>query len=103
MDKVNNQDLLKGDFFMSVLTMDSVGNISYISELFDQKRLKCLYRVFMQCFFFTSVNLQIMRIKYIQNQQDRELRGNNVSIFQMFHTCKDQSFIAELLIRFILS
>ena len=64
---------------MSVLTMDSVGNISYISELFDQKRLKCLYRVFMQCFFFTSVNLQIMRIKYIQNQQDRELRGNNVS------------------------
>ena len=65
--------------------------------------LKCLYRIFMQCFFFASVNLQIMSIKYVQNQQNRKLRGNDISIFQMFHTCKDQCLIAEFLIGFILS
>ena len=53
---------------MPVLAVDSVRNVSFISELFDQKWLKCLYRIFMQSFFFASVNLQIVRIKYIKNQ-----------------------------------
>ena len=44
-----------------------------------------------------------MCIKHIQYQQNRELRGNNISIFQMFHTRKDQCLVTELLIGFILS
>lgn len=39
-----------------------------LDSLFDQKRLKRLYRIFMQRFFFASVNLKIACIKYIQNQ-----------------------------------
>ena len=42
-----------------------------LDSLFDQKRLKRLYRIFMQRFFFASVNLQIMSVKHIQDQQDR--------------------------------
>ena len=45
---------------MAILAVDSVGNVSCISELFNQKWLKCLYRIFMQSFFFAPVNLQIM-------------------------------------------
>ena len=44
---------------MAILAVDSVGNVSCISELFNQKWLKCLYRIFMQSFFFAPVNLQI--------------------------------------------
>ena len=73
-----------------------------LDSLFDQKRLKRLYRIFMQRFFFASVNLQIMSVKHIQDQQDRKLWGNDISIFQMLHTRKDQCFIAELLIGFVL-
>ena len=74
-----------------------------LDSLFDQKRLKRLYRIFMQRFFFASVNLQIMSVKHIQDQQDRKLWGNDISIFQMLHTRKDQCLIAEFLIGFILS
>ena len=88
---------------MAILAVDSIGNVSCISELFDQKWLKCLYRIFMQGFFFAPVNLQIVSIKYIQNQQNRELWGNDISIFQMFHACEDERFIAEFLIGFVLS
>ena len=88
---------------MAILAVDSVGNVSCISELFNQKWLKCLYRIFMQSFFFASVNLQIVRIKYIKNQQNRELWGNDISIFQMFHACEDERLIAEFLIGFVLS
>ena len=70
---------------MAILAVDSVGNVSCISGLFNQKWLKCLYRIFMQSFFFAPVNLQIVSIKYIQNQQNRKLWGNDISIFQMFH------------------
>ena len=42
---------------MAILAVDSVGNVSCISELFNQKWLKCLYRIFMQSFFFAPVNL----------------------------------------------
>ena len=58
---------------MAILAVDSVGNVSCISELFNQKWLKCLYRIFMQRFFFASVNLQIMSVKHIQDQQDQKL------------------------------
>ena len=88
---------------MAILAVDSVGNVSCISELFNQKWLKCLYRIFMQSFFFAPVNLQIMCIKYIQNQQNRKLWGNDISIFQMFHACEDERLIAEVLIGFVLS
>ena len=88
---------------MAILAVDSVGNVSCISELFNQKWLKCLYRIFMQSFFFAPVNLQIVSIKYIQNQQNRKLWGNDISIFQMFHACEDERFIAEVLIGFVLS
>ena len=66
-------------------------------------RLKRLYGVFMQRFFFAPVNLQIVSIKYIQNQQNRKLWGNDISIFQMFHACEDERLIAEVLIGFVLS
>lgn len=36
---------------MAILAVDSIGNVSCISELFNQKWLKCLYRIFMQSFF----------------------------------------------------
>ncbi len=88
---------------MAILAVDSVGNVSCISELFNQKWLKCLYRIFMQSFFFAPVNLQIVSIKYIQNQQNRKLWGNDISIFQMFHACEDERLIAEVLIGFVLS
>ena len=74
-----------------------------LDSLFDQKRLKRLYRIFMQRFFFASVNLQIMSVKHIQDQQDRKLWGNDISIFQMFHACEDERLIAEVLIGFVLS
>ena len=88
---------------MAILAVDSVGNVSCISELFNQKWLKCLYRIFMQSFFFAPVNLKIVCIKYIQNQQNRKLRRNNISIFEMLHTGEDQCFIAKFLIGFVLS
>ena len=83
---------------MAILAVDSVGNVSCISELFNQKWLKCLYRIFMQSFFFAPVNLQIVSIKYIQNQQNRKLWGNDISIFQMLHAGENQCLITEFLI-----
>ena len=69
-----------------------------LDSLFDQKRLKRLYRIFMQRFFFASVNLQIMSVKHIQDQQDRKLWGNDISIFQMLHAGENQCLITEFLI-----
>ena len=74
-----------------------------IEAVTDSHIMKCLYRIFMQSFFFAPVNLQIMCIKYIQNQQNRKLWGNDISIFQMFHACEDERLIAEVLIGFVLS
>ena len=39
----------------------------------------------------------------IRDRQNRELWGNDISIFQMFHACEDERFIAEVLIGFVLS
>ncbi|MFQ7765312.1 MAG: hypothetical protein ACLRH0_13340 [Blautia wexlerae] len=79
------------------------GMLPHIRIYLIEKWLKCLYRIFMQSFFFAPVNLQIVSIKYIQNQQNRKLWGNDISIFQMFHACEDERLIAEVLIGFVLS
>ena len=39
---------------MAILAVDSVRNVSCISELFNQIWLKCLYRIFMQMLLFCS-------------------------------------------------